>query len=104
MKYFALYKDNGNLMTFGTTSAQIVVGEITADEYTTLKAAQTAKLEYAQQVFSGEITIDDVPEEYREVVAAMVEAMHSQSEEPEAPELMSDIDEALAILSGEVSE
>lgn len=102
MKYFALYNDNGNLISFGTTSAQNVVGVITADEYATLKATQTAKLEYAQQVFNGEITIDDVPEEYREAVAAMVEAMQNQPEEPE--ETMSDIDEALAILSGEVSE
>lgn len=100
MKYFALYDDSGNLLTFGTTTAQTTVGEISQEEYEALKAARSANIEYAQQVVSGTITIDDVPEECREAVAAIVEQM--QTPEPEPP--ASDIDEALAILSGEVTE
>lgn len=99
MKYFALYDDNGGLLTFGTTTAQTTVGEITQEEYVALKAERSAKIEYAEQVFNGTITIDDVPEEYREAVAAMVEQMQTPEPEP-----VSDIDEALAILSGEVTE
>lgn len=99
MKYFALYNDSGNLLTFGTTTAQTTVGEITQEEYEVLKAAHSAKIDYAEQVNAGEISIDDVPEEYREAVAAMVEQMQNAEPEP-----VSDVDEALAILSGEVTE
>lgn len=99
MKYFALYDDGGTLITFGTTSANTVKGEITAEEYEALKAEHTAKLDYAQQVYDGTIAINDVPEEYRAAVAAMVKEMQIQPEET-----MADIDEALAILHGEVSE
>ena len=97
MKYFALYEDD-KLVSFGTTSANSVIGEITETEYNALKAANAEKCAYAEQVFAGEITIDEVPEEYREEVAEMVEQMQP------VPEPMTDIDEALAILRGEVTE
>ena len=81
MKYFALYNDGGNLITFGTTTAQTVVGEITAEEYDALKSAHTAKIAYAEQVIAGEITIDDVPEALREDVQAEVDFLQAADEE-----------------------
>ena len=102
MKYFALRDDNGGLITFGTTSADTTVGEITEEEYGVLLAAQSEKIAYAERVFNSEISIDDVPEECREAVAAIVKEMQNQPA-PE-PEVVSDIDEAIAILTGEVTE
>ena len=49
---------------------------------------------------SGEIFGEITAEEYRGLHS---EIMANVPEEPEVPETMSDIDEALAILSGEVS-
>lgn len=99
MKYFALFDDEGSLITFGTTTALTTVGEITLEEYEVLKAAHIATTSFAEQVFNGETTLEDVPEEYQEAVAEMVEQMQAQPEES-----ASDIDEAIAILTGEVSE
>lgn len=99
MKYFAMYDDGGKLVSFGATTAKAVMGEITEDEYNALMVAHVAKTDYADRVYSGEIAIDDVPEEYRAEVAELVEQMRV---EPETP--MTDIDEALAILRGEVTE
>lgn len=98
MKYYAIYDENGNVTAFGTTSAATVNGEITEAEYLVLKQVQDEKTEFARQVFTGEITLDDVPEEYREDVAAMVEGMRPE------PRPMDPVDEALAILRGEVVE
>jgi hypothetical protein len=98
VKYFAIYDDE-KLVSFGKTSAEKPKGEITEAEYDALMAVHTEKRAYAERVYAGEITIDEVPEEYREDVAEMVEQMRIEPEQP-----MSDIDEALAILSGEVSE
>lgn len=98
MYYFALY-ENDKLVSFGTSSIPPITGEITEAEYNALMAVHTAKIDYAERVFAGEITIDEVPEEYRADVEELVEQMRV---EPETP--MSDIDEALAILRGEVAE
>ena len=94
MKYFALRDEAGGLITFGTTSAAATVGEITEEEYYNQMTAQTEKNAYAARVFDGEISIDNVPEEYREAVTAIVENMQAQPEES-----ASDIDEAIAILN-----
>ena len=39
MKYYALYDDDGKLLTFGMTSAKTVKGEITEAEYQALEDA-----------------------------------------------------------------
>lgn len=98
MKYYALYDDDGKLLTFGMTSAKTVKGEITEAEYQALEQMRQEMYGYAERVYAGDITIDDIPEEYREDVATMIEDM--QAAEPD-PDEISDA-EALAIIQGVV--
>lgn len=100
MKYFAIRDESGEVISFGTTTASTPY-EIAESEYLTIRHEVDTFNDYVNAVYSGEMSIDDVPEEHREAVAATVEGMQNQ---PEEPETMSDIDEALAILSGEVTE
>lgn len=101
MKYFAIYDELGKLTAFGTSSAATVTGEITEAQYLELKQEVEMFNGYVNAVYSGDMFIEDVPEEYRaEVEARVVEMKKADSQ----PEPMSDVDEALAILHGEVTE
>lgn len=101
MKYFAIYDDDGTLKAFGGADASNVIGEITEAEYNALVQEQETLYSYADAVYNGEMAMETVPEKYRtrvEVIVAELEA--NASEDPADPE----VDEALAILRGEVSE
>ena len=103
MKYFALYDENGNLITFGTTTAQNTVGEISEAEYLTLRQEAEAFNACVMAVYSGEMSLEDVPEKYKAEVEAKVAKMKEANDKPESiPD--DPIDEALAILHGEVTE
>lgn len=100
MKYYALYDDNDKLLSYGTTSAKTVRGEITEAEYQVLVQMRQEMYGYAERVYTGKIAIEDVPEEYREDVAAMVADIQAAENEVD-PEEISDA-EALAIIQGVV--
>lgn len=102
MKYFAIYDESGELQSFGATSAPNVIGEITEAEYNALVQDAAAVNDYSFRVYSGEVKLEDVPEEYRERVEAQVAEMQEADNQPEPAD--PEVDEALAILRGEVTE
>lgn len=101
MTYFAIY-DNGKLISVGYTSSSTTTGvEITQEEYEALSVEITAKAEYVDRVYCGDIAIEDVPAEWQEDVQMQVDAMiadfgpYDPNTEPEITD-----EEALAIIQG----
>lgn len=95
MKYYKY--DNG----FGTQPNNIIPSyatEITEEEYNQLMAEFEAKqktiADYTEKVKAGEITLEEVPEEYRSEV---------ESKLPTPTEQTYTLDEAATILAQEVS-
>lgn len=100
MAYYAIKDDDGNVVSFGMTMKASPYS-ITEAEYQHIKAEHDLFCSYAIGVYTGSVVIDDVPEEYREKVAAEVERMREA--EAEEPVYVDPVDEALSILHGEVS-
>lgn len=102
MKYFAIKNEAGEVISFGTTSAKTVVGEITEAEYLALKEETDTLNSYIDSVYNGEMALEDVPEEYREIVETRVQEMQDADNQPEPAD--PEVEEALSILRGEVTE
>ena len=99
MHYYAEYDENGKLISIGYTSAPTTTGtEITREEYETLSAEIAAKAEYADKLYLGEITINDVPAEWREDVQTIVND-RIEAEGKYDPDEISDA-EAIDIITG----
>lgn len=96
MKYFAIYGESGNVVSFGTTTVNTPY-EITEAEYNALLTETHEKAAYTEKLYAGEITIDDVPEAWREEVQANVDALKAADEE--AANNIS-AEEALSIILG----
>ena len=69
MKYYAQYNDSGKLIAIGTGNGGV---EITEAEYNTLLAEIREKAALVEQLYNGEITIDDVPTEWQEEIQRRV--------------------------------
>lgn len=69
MRYNAQYNDSGNLFAIGTGPGGV---EITEAEYNRLLAEIREKAALVDKLYSGEITIADVPEEWREEIQRRV--------------------------------
>lgn len=85
MRYYAQYNESGKLLAIGTGHGGV---EITEAEYTALLSEIREKASLVNQLYSGEITLADVPEAWQEEVQRRVEE-HIQMEakyEPEATE------------------
>lgn len=100
MKYYKVIEDD-KITMFGKQVNDVVPSfslEITAEEYQTLKADFDAKqaliTDYVEKVTSGEMTIEEVPEEYRAEVETKL---------PTPTEPTYTLDEAATILAQEVS-
>ena len=65
MKYYAQYNDFGKLIAIGTGSGGT---EITEAEYNALLSEIREKAALVDKLYSGEITIDDVPTEWQEEI------------------------------------
>lgn len=96
MRYYIEYMEDGRVQAVGIGPGGT---EITKEEYETQLAIILQKNELTDKLYRGEITQADVPEDWRAEIAAAVE----QIIEEQGAYQGSDIDEALAILSGEVS-
>ena len=68
-RYFAQYNDSGDLLAIGTGQGGT---EITEAEYNTLLAEIRSKARLVAQLYAGEITIEDVPSEWREEIQRRV--------------------------------
>ena len=63
--------------------------EITAEEYGTLLTAIKAKAKLVDDICAGTETLDDCPAEWREEIAARVEARQNEPQpEPDAAEIL----------------
>ena len=69
MRYYAQYNDNGKLIAIGTGNGGV---EITEAEYNTLLAEIREKAALVEQLYNGEITIDEVPVEWQEEIQRRV--------------------------------
>lgn len=70
MRHFAIYKESGDLFAIGTGSGGV---EISEAEYIALHEMIVAKFDMVSKLYSGEITIDSVPAEWREEIQRRVE-------------------------------
>lgn len=69
MRYYAQYNDSGDLLAIGTGKGGT---EITEAEYNTLLSEIRSKAQLVAQLYAGEITIEDVPSEWREEIQRRV--------------------------------
>lgn len=81
MRYYAQYNDSGKLLAIGTGYGGT---EITKDEYDRLLTEIREKADLVNKLYSGEITIDDVPSEWQEEIQRRVdERIAADGEESE---------------------
>lgn len=70
MRYYAQYNDNGKLIVIGTGNGGT---EITEAEYNALLSEIREKAALVDKLYSGEITIDDVPTDWQEEIQRRVD-------------------------------
>ena len=70
MRYYAKYNDSGTLIAIGTGPGGV---EITEADYTRLLAEIREKAALVDQLYTGTITIADVPEAWREEIQRRVD-------------------------------
>lgn len=78
MRYYKQFDESGKLIAIGTGPGN---AEITEAEYNALLAEIREKAAYTEKLYAGEITIEDVPEAWREEVQANVDALKAADEE-----------------------
>ena len=95
MRYYAQYNDSGKLIAIGTGNGGV---EITEAEYNALLAEIREKAALVEQLYNGEITIDDVPTEWQEEIQRRVNERIATEGEAEEQDLSAE--EALNIILG----
>lgn len=70
MRYYAQYNDSGNLIAIGTGPGGT---EITEAEYNALLAEIREKAALVDKLYSGEITLDEVPADWQEEIQRRVD-------------------------------
>ena len=97
MRYYKELNDNGRVLVIGIGLGHT---EITEAEYNTLLTEMREKSILAKKVYTGEITIDSVPEDWQEEVREKVDTHIAEYGTHEGRELSPA--EALAIIMGGV--
>ena len=94
-RYYVRYKTDGTIYMIG-----VGIGgtEITAAEYNTLLAEIREKATLVEQLYNGEITIDDVPTEWQEEIQRRVNERIAAEGSAEEQDLSAE--EALNIILG----
>ena len=95
MKYYAQYNDSGKLIAIGTGIGGV---EITEAEYNALLTEIREKASLVNQLYNGEITIDDVPTEWQEEIQRRVNERIAAEGAAEEQDLSAE--EALNIILG----
>lgn len=95
MRYYAQYNDSGKLIAIGTGNGGT---EITEAEYNALLAEIREKAALVDKLYSGEITIDDVPTEWQEEIQRRVNERIAAEGAAEEQDLSAE--EALNIILG----
>ena len=78
MRYYKRFDASGRMIAIGTGPVGV---EITEAEYNSLLAEAREKAAYIDKLYAGEITIDDVPEVWREDVQRGADAIKAAEEE-----------------------
>ena len=95
MRYYAHYNDTGKLIAIGTGNGGV---EITEAEYNALLAEIREKAALVEQLYNGEITIDEVPVEWQEEIQRRVNERIAAEGAAEEQDLSAE--EALNIILG----
>lgn len=95
MRFFAQYNDFGKLLAIGTGAGGT---EITEAEYNTLLSEIREKAALVDRLYTGEITIADVPTDWQEEIQRRVDERIAA--EGEAAEQDISGDEFLSMLEG----
>ena len=95
MKYYAQYNDSGKLIAIGTGNGGT---EITESEYNAFLTEIREKAALVDQLYNGEITIDDVPTEWQEEIQQRVNERIAAEGAAEEQDLSAE--EALNIILG----
>lgn len=95
MRYYAQYNDSGKLLAIGTGPGGV---EIAEDEYNALLAEIREKADLVDKLYSGEITIGDVPEDWRGEIQHRVDERIAAEGTAEEQDISAE--EALEILLG----
>lgn len=95
VRYYAQYDETKNLIAIGTGDGGV---EITKTEYNDLLTIIRDKAKLVDQLYSGEIAIDDVPEDWREEIQHRVDERIAAEGIAEEQDISAD--EALEILLG----
>lgn len=97
MRYYAQYTDSGTLIAIGTGLGGV---EITEAEYTRILTEIREKAALVDKLYSGEITIVDVPTDWKEEIQRRVNERiaadgEAAQQEISGDELMNMIEEVL---------
>lgn len=95
MRYYAQYSDTGKLLVIGTGPGGV---EITEAEYNRLLSEIREKAALVDKLYSGEITIDDVPTDWQEEIQRRVDERIAAEGAAEEQEISAE--EALNIILG----
>lgn len=95
MRYYAQYDDSGKLTAIGTGPGGV---EITESEYNALLSEIREKAALVDKLYSGEITIDDVPEGWQEEIRRRVDERIAAEGAAEEQDISAE--EALDIILG----
>lgn len=98
MRYYAKYNDSGKLLSIGTGAGGV---EITETEYNALLAEIREKAALVDKLYSGEITLDDVPAGWQEEIQRRVNERIAAEGTAEEQDISAE--EALEILLGGAS-
>ena len=95
MRYYAQYNESGVLIAVGTGPGGI---EITEEEYNRLLTEIRTKATLVDSLYSGTITLEDVPADWQAEIQRRVDERIQREGEMEEQELSAE--ETLAILLG----
>ena len=95
MRYYAQYNDTGKLIAIGTGLGGV---EITESKYNALLAEIREKADLVDKLYSGEITIDAVPAEWRDEIQRRVDELIAAESSAEEQDISAE--EALDIILG----
>ena len=95
MRYYAQYNSENRLVAIGTGYGGT---EITEEEYNELLTMIRTKASLVDQLYNGEITIDDVPTEWQEEIQRRVDERIEQQGTLEEQDISAE--EALEIILG----
>ena len=95
MRFFAQYNNSGKLLAVGTGNGGT---EITEAEYNALLSEIREKADLVDKLYSGEITIDDVPTDWQEEIQRRVDERIAAEGIAEEQDISAE--EALNILLG----